>query len=562
MNRAGLSVLDATDGKRAKKTFYPTPEWTAEKLLSGIDFHMVESVLEPSAGKGDLAFVVAKKMFYAKHNYPMSDTRDKREAIENADIDCIEIDPTLRNALTGAGYRVIHDDFLHFESQKRYSLIVMNPPFDQGAKHLLKALELAEYRGGMIRCILNAETIRNAYTNERITLKEKLDAHNAQIRFVQDQFVNAQRHTDVEIAMVSIDIEAPVIDSSIMEGMRKAPTYKTQEIPNEYSEVVRYNKIDEWVNRYNFEVGCGIKLIEEYRAMAPHMLSEPSSKYAYPILELTFHGKNSYSSISINEYIRMTRKKYWRMIFQQPTIVQKLTSKQQIELSDSVDELKDYEFSAYNILTLIIRMNGKVVNSIEETIIKLFEDWTHLDWHENSPNRHYYNGWKTNKAFRIGKKVIVPFYGAFGSYDNAFRAYNVESYMRDIEKVFDFLDNGRTDWEGSLHSAMILAEATGNTRNIDTKYFKATFYKKGTAHLLFKDMDLLEKFNLFASQRKGWLPPEYGRKRYADMNEEERHVVDSFQGKEKYEQVMAHADFYLNAGRNDQFLLMDGGTDA
>lgn len=155
MNRA---IIKAVESDRAQKTFYPTPEPLAEKLLGGIKWNMVDCVLEPSAGKGDLALFAAKKMFYACHGYPPHDDRSIREAAEEADIDCIEIDPLLRNALEGRGFRVIHDDFLSFETQKRYSLIVMNPPFDQGAEHFLKALELMEH-GGEIRCILKSETL-------------------------------------------------------------------------------------------------------------------------------------------------------------------------------------------------------------------------------------------------------------------------------------------------------------------------------------------------------------------------------------------------------------------
>ena len=53
---------------------------------------------------------------------------------------------------------------------------------------------------------------------------------------------------------------------------------------------------------------------------------------------------------------------------------------------------------------------------------------------------------------------------------------------------------------------------------------------------------------MFAAQRKGWLPPEYGKKRYKDMSEEAQHVVDDFQGEAKYEEVMARPDYYLNTG--------------
>lgn len=543
---------------RAQKTFYPTPEALIEKLTDGVDWHFVSSILEPSAGKGDIARYCAAKCYARTHHYPPHDNYSWREAYENADIDCIEIDPSLRQVLSDYSFRVIHDDFLTFQTQKRYDLIVMNPPFDQGAKHLLKALEISE-RGGNVLCILNAETIRNPYSEERKELMKKLNEYGATIKYVHDAFKDAERKTDVEVALVRVCIPRAQVDSSIMDEMRKAPTYKMQDVPEHISTLAQYSEVEQFVNRYNYEVACGIRLIEEYNAMSKYIIEDPSSEYSHPILTLTFYGKSSYSDISvaINDYIRRTRGKYWRMIFQQPVIVNRLTGNLQQELYDSVEKLKDYEFSAYNILTLIIKMNGKVVKGVEDTIIGLFDDWTRMYWHEDSPNRHYYNGWKTNDCFRVGKKVILPFYGAYDSWDKRFRAYNVISKFRDVEKVFDFLDNGRTNWEGTLGKALQEAEATGNTRSIDTKYFTATFYKKGTAHFVFKDEDLLEKFNLFASLRKGWLPPNYGKKHYRDMTPEEKAVIDDFQGMDKYEEVIRNADYYL---MDSSEMLMLSGT--
>jgi len=237
------------------------------------------------------------------------------------------------------------------------------------------------------------------------------------------------------------------------------------------------------------------------------------------------------------------------MIFKQDSIRERLTSNLIQDLYNSVCDLMDYDFSAYNIITLIIKMNGKIVGGIESTILDLFDDWTgKYHWSETTANRHYYDGWKTNDCFKVGKKVIVPFYGAFDNWDKKFRSYNVMSKFRDVEKVFDFLDSGRTDWQGDLDLAFRVAADTQNTRNIDTKYFKVTFYKKGTAHFEFKDMDLLEKFNLFAGRHKNWLPPRYAKVRYEHMNDEERAVVDSFQGQERYEHIMANAEYYLCDG--------------
>lgn len=555
MASAQLSIFEVADSERAKKTFYPTPEALARRLLEGLKWDYIESVLEPSAGKGDLARVCAGLRKQAGYNgyYPTSEY-SWYDAISNADIDCIEIDPALRAVLEQQNFRVIHDDFLTYETQKRYHLIAMNPPFDRGAAHLLHALDLME-RGGEIRCILNAETLRNLYSDQRRELAKRLKDLNAEVEFVQDGFKDAERSTDVEIALVRVSIPMVHIDSSFMDEMRKAPTYKTSTVASEYADMVRYNEIDEWVNRHNYEVACGIRLIEEWSAMEPFILANPDGDLTNPILSLKVRSGGSDRDVTINEYIRQTRLKYWRAIFQHSTFTDKLTSNLLNDLQASVNKFKDYEFSAYNILTLIIRMNGKVAQGIEDTIIKLFDDWTARSYYEDSPNRHYYNGWKTNDCWRVGKKVIIPFYDAFDTWDKRFRAWSVMSRFRDIEKVFDFLDSGRTDWPGTFGNDFKVAEATGYTRNLDTKYFTCTFYKKGTAHLVFKDLDLLEKFNLFASQRKGWLPPNFGKKHYDDMSAEEKEVIDSFQGREKYEEILRRADYYLESGSTSQLLL-------
>ena len=43
------------------KDFYPTPGHLIDKMLSGVDFSMIKSILEPSAGKGDIVEVLKKE---------------------------------------------------------------------------------------------------------------------------------------------------------------------------------------------------------------------------------------------------------------------------------------------------------------------------------------------------------------------------------------------------------------------------------------------------------------------------------------------------------------------
>ena len=147
--------------------YYPTPESFLKEITMGMDWEQIEYVLEPSAGKGN----IVEHVITCKRDWSTIKHRWRKSAV---DIDCIEIEPELRAILKDKEFRVVHDDFLTFHTYKHYDLIFMNPPFSQGARHLLKAIEVQSLSGGGIICILNAETLRNTYTLERQELTQKL----------------------------------------------------------------------------------------------------------------------------------------------------------------------------------------------------------------------------------------------------------------------------------------------------------------------------------------------------------------------------------------------------
>ena len=56
---------------------------------------------------------------------------------------------------------------------------------------------------------------------------------------------------------------------------------------------------------------------------------------------------------------------------------------------------------------------------------------------------------------------------------------------------------------------------------------------------------MLKKFNIFGSQRKGWLPKGYAKKKYTEFIEEEQAVIESFEGQESYEQTHSEPQYFL-----------------
>ena len=520
------------------KDFYPTNRELINKMITGVKLHKIHTVLEPSAGKGDIIDALKENLAFRY----------------NDEIDCIEINPDLRSVLIGKGYRVVHDDFLTYKTMKEYDLIIMNPPFSEGCKHLLKAIKLQERNGGAIICLLNAETVKKPYTNERKELVHILNENNAEISYLQDAFHEGERTTSVEIALIRVQMPEVNRRSEIWDNLIKAKT-EVEYDPDERYDLVDNDFIKAIVKQYEMEVAAGVQLIKEYNALSPFILNRFEQDENGKTIQtggcmLELNCSNTRYEATVNDYVRDVREKYWKALLSSPKFVGKLTSNLRNEYSGKISELKDYEFSLYNIYEMKVSMTKNLVRGIEEEIISLFDELSrkYSYYDETSANIHYYNGWKTNKSWIVNKKVIIPLNAFSYTYAGNTKRYDpvwqAAGKLSDIEKCFNYLDGGLTE-SVDLHRTLQRAKELEQTKKIRCKYFSVTFFKKGTCHIEFYNEELLKKFNIFGSEHKGWLPPCYGKKKYQDMTDEERSVIDSFQGEADYNKVLCNKEYYL-----------------
>lgn len=521
-----------TDGEN--KDFYPTPSKLAGLMFTGIDWKNVDTVLEPSAGKADL---IEALNVYMKANYIYR---------ENVDIDCIEKDKNLQYILTGKGYKVIYDDFIKFSSNKKYDLIIMNPPFSEGAKHLIQAINIQK-NGGQICCLLNAETLINPYNNERKILIQMLQKYNAKIKYIKNAFKHSERKTNVKVAIVWLNIPSVYGSSKILEGIEKAQSVKEENI--DITEISRGGFIENYISQFNKECELCTEFIREYRAIKPYIMSSYDEKtYDYPIIELKICGD---TNKGLNDCLKAIRSKYWRKLFTNKELMSKFTSDLRNNFKSMVEDMRDYDFNEFNIKKIIARMNSELIGGIETEIYKIFNklssDYSYYPECKN--NIHYYNGWKTNKAHKVGMKVIIPSYGVFSTYSwdsDTFKVREAYDKLADIEKCLNYLDGHSTE-SVDLRRMLELANNNGITKNIKCKYFGVTFYKKGTCHIKFHPEFeyLIDALNIFVGKNKKWLPPHYGKASYEEMTDEEKAIVDEFQGKESYQKVFNNPQTYL-----------------
>lgn len=529
--------------------FYPTPPAIAGRMLAHVQWtkhtqgehdcylsDRVETVLEPSAGKGDL--LDALLAFAENHKYDFEWNSSCRNPMWGKDqdktmeaVDCIEQDPNLQAILKGKGYRVIDDDFLSFESHRKYDLILMNPPFSEGDLHLLKALSLLKPYGGQVVCLLNAATIKNPYTNRRQALVQELGRLGATFEYIKDGFKKAERRTDVEVVIVSVHVPEPPSRSRILEYLKKAPKYTGENEPTAIA--VKGDWVRGLIQQYNFEADFGIRLLREYQGYEDYAMTNSEGK---TIIGITIDGdkQNGVQTETINKYLRKLRLKFWNRLMHDPQlekVVGKMTSQMRNEYCGKVNSMKDYEFSEYNIRTLILDMQGQINQGLKDSIMGLFETLSvkHTWFEECSFNKHYFNGWKTNQAHKVGMKCILPMNG-FSSYsrENLNTDY-IYRQLSDLERVMDFLDRGDTTFHRNLHSFIDYAEREGKT-TVECTYFTAAFFKKGTCHIKFREeaRHIVDRLNIYAAMNRNWLPPYYGKIRYEDMDDEGKAVIDSF----------------------------------
>ncbi len=139
--------------------FFPTPKRIIEDMISRADIQSGMKVLEPSAGKGDIADALLEK---------------------GIPVDTIEPVFSLSEILKEKGHNVLDtQDFL--DLNEKYDRIVMNPPFGKGAdmKHVRHAYALLKPGGKLVSIMGEGGFFRS--DNQSKGFREWLDSVNSDV---------------------------------------------------------------------------------------------------------------------------------------------------------------------------------------------------------------------------------------------------------------------------------------------------------------------------------------------------------------------------------------------
>lgn len=520
----------------SNKSFFPTPVSLASRMICKIKGHPVK-VLEPSAGKGDLI-----EALLSSHTRRFSAD----------DIFAIESDPELQATLRGKSFKLIDSDFLAYSGPDKFDLIIANPPFENGEQHLLKALDIM-YRGQII-FLLNAETLRNPHTSSRKLLVRRLDECGASIEYIANGFSLAERRTDVEVALVSIVIDRRVEDDLFAGAEDIAQESKAAF--TEKHEVSNGRTISELVLEYNRAVQVGMETItgfyRNYRHIGKYLtLNDVGGRQQGGRSAEDLTGKLQHA---VNLLLRSVRVDFWRRTLDLKDVKSRLTAKKQAEFEHALTDRCFMDFTESNIRQFVMNLIGGYEQTLTEAVLDVFDMFTvrHC-WDDGlwQKNIHYFNGWKTNKAFKVGRRVIVPIRASYGNpfygYSGLQLDYKAAEVLDDIDKVMNYFD-GMAGYV-SISDALRKSFAVGVSSGVESTYFKATAHKKGTIHLTFRNEDILRRFNVVACRGKGWLPQDYGTKPFRELTCEAQSVAQAFEGAVSYDKEAKKPLFaVLNGG--------------
>ena len=496
---------------------FPTPKHLIRRMLAKVDFRnqKIKNILEPSAGLGNIIDVINSDI--NKHS--------------SYNVCAIEIDNKCRNVLLSKNVKVIDSDFLAYNGLEQFDLIIANFPFSDGDKHLHKALDVLF--SGQIVCLINAETIKNPYSNSRKDLVSKLNKLDAKIEYLQNAFSDADRKTNVETALIYIskirDVETELfndVSSSEDSFDELKESFEVATKDNIHNIVQRYILDKETVTSQIMDFYKNYKKVSKYLTLA--VIGEDIQRHSQNVKqdtkELTEIMKDK-----LNNFVTKLKRDYWLEAMNLNEVKSRLTSQKKQELQSELNKYCNMDFTENNIKIFIDNLMANYPKMIDEAIEYMFDKFTQYAFrdgrntnNEYSKNIHLFNGWKTNTAYKVNKKIILPFRAEYGN-----RLYSDKiDFLNDIDMVFNYFDdkglenklleytetNGYKQNISTTNTAEIVQGYLyqGETKNIPTRYFNITFYLKGTVHLVFNDFDMLRRFNIFVGKKRNYLPSDYG----------------------------------------------------
>lgn len=480
--------------------FYPTPPTLVARMWSLFKNREPSRVLDPSAGAGDLLRGAPNRQH------------------RRCQLDAIEIDPSRHPVLREHGINVVGLDFMEFSTGALYSHIIMNPPFAQGAQHVLKAWE--SLFDGEIVALINAQSLRNPCSKER-TLLAQLVASHGSVTYITDAFVGPDvvRQAQVEVALIHLvkRADTSTIIGDVLEQLKVDRRHnRLEEDMRERAELTLPNG---FVEDLVLTFEAAVRTMHE-AVKAEACASYYAARLGSTLTELdeSNRAENQHSAstaaqvrTALSERYDDLKERAWSHILRSTQVTSRLSSKAQKRLESEFEAIKKLEISASNIYGFLAGLSS----SASEIQIDMACDVFDLVTRYHSDNAVFYMGWKSNDRHRTcGKRIkmtrfVIPGH-ATDSWANGLR-YESVKMLEDMDKVFAMLDGKQRPnfgLAGLFHQRECFNRLRQGQR-LTSDYFDVRYYPGvGTIHFFPRNKQLVDRLNRVVGRRRAWLPPE------------------------------------------------------
>lgn len=459
--------------------FYPTPPEVAAEMLDPLDLRG-KTVLEPSAGKGDLA----------------------RECIARGAHEVLwcETETELRRIIHG-GKRLYQlcADFMQVQAENvsHIDLIVMNPPFSADERHILHAWEIAP-PGCEIVALCNWNTVEGHYRGLQLQLAKLVEAYGSK-ECLGECFADAERPTRVSVGLVRLTKPGQRVsgadefdgfflgpDELEAQGQGLIPYRRSRDIVNRYVEACRI---------YDEQVAAGVRLQGVLDGFFGKELG----------LQVTMEG----APVARNRFRKELQKAAWKHVFAEFLPAQMATSQLAKDINAFVEEQSRIPFTERNIYRMLQIVAGTQEQRVDRAVEEAIDSLTK----HTAENRYGVEGWVTNSGYMLNRRFIRAYMAEPSFSDPSMvrvKTYGSQSdEIRDLIKAICFLT-------GRPFEEVAQPERGDNLYTpglwYDWGFFRFRPYKKGTVHFEFKDEDVWAAVNARYARIKGQVLPEQHRR--------------------------------------------------
>lgn len=478
------------------RDFYTTPREVFDLMTMGEDLTDAV-VLEPSAGSGNL--VKFCKEMGARY------------------VKACEINDTLRAALFSQCL-VIAPDFLTVGRDQVADVthIVMNPPFTNVSRHILHAGDIAPDGCTIIALCPSSRFTYMAGDTKK--LAEVIDLFGTR-EDVGDVFnaATADRKTGAEISVIRL--YKPSEKSEDFEGVEWDETPEGwDDLGNGQEGLIKYDAMRDMVARYNSAL-AQFDAVQE----ASQKINADVATFSACRISFGAHGSdrngNDLNNITRDRFRKELQHAAWANVFHLLHMEKYTTSVLQEKIARFVETSEARPFTLKNIYLVVSDVLQNIGNIMNECVVKAFDTICEL----SAENTTAGEKWKTNSNYMVNQKFIVDGmhveYTSGRTYDYKQGKYvenphlqtswsygrgNIEK-MEDLYKALCFVSGkSYTDKYDRAFVNDVLHGCNDFGKWFYFDWFRVKFYKKGTMHFEFTDINVWYKFNQIAAQAKGW----------------------------------------------------------